>query len=509
MALKLELNMKLQQQLVMTPQLQMAIKLLQMTRMELAEAVTQELEENPTLEEGFEEIDLAAKKDGAGNGETTWDGEEPKLSPLEAGTILPGAAQDADTLMARDLAKNLSEAQSADANFDWDTYFDRYMDGPSDIMPRDSGDEDRPGFEQFYAAESTLSDYLIWQLKFSSLPDDHYAVGEEIVGNINDDGYLQSLTLEEIAERCNQPLAVVEAVHQRIQRFDPVGIGARDLRECLLAQARFSDKRHALAAQMLQDCWELVTKRNLLKIARTLKVSQDEVEEAMRAVASLDPRPGSKYSEEKTEFITPDIYVYKVGDDYHIQLNEDGLPRLRLSGYYQRGLANKAFAGKTREFIRAKLRSASWLIRSIQQRQRTIYRVTESIVKRQRDFFDGGIEHLHPMVLRDVAEDIEMHECTVSRVTTNKYVHTPQGIFELKFFFNSGILNAEGEGVASETIKTKIRSLIDKEDPKKPLSDQKLVQILKQDGVEVARRTVAKYREMLGILSSSGRRKTF
>lgn len=510
MALKLELNMKLQQQLVMTPQLQMAIKLLQLTRMELAEVISQELEENPTLEEG-EDFESPRAERTADS-----DFEEPEFH-AEGNLTRPLERDNTEARLAEDLARMTQDAEdnrkqrdeALRPDMDWETYFDTYMDGPSDIAPRDTGNEDRPTFEEFYATESTLGDYLTWQLTFSGLGAAEQAVGHEIIGNINEDGYLKGIGLQDIAVYCGQELSLVERVHQRIMRFDPLGVAARDLRECLLVQVKFGTSGSALVARIIDEHWGLVEKRDILKLARVLKVTRGEIEDAMRVIASLNPKPGAQYAGEKTEYITPDIYVYKVGDDYHIQLNEDGLPRLRVNSYYQRTLSDKTNPQETRDFIKDKLRSASWLIRSIQQRQRTIYRVTESIVRQQRDFLDNGVEHLRPMVLRNVAEDIEMHECTVSRVTTNKYVHTPQGIFELKYFFNSGITNSEGEGISSEAIKNRIRQLVEEEDSRHPLSDHKLVELLRQDGIDVARRTVAKYREMLGILSSSGRRKKF
>lgn len=505
--LKLELNMKLTQQLVMTPQLQMAIKLLQMTRLELAEVVAQELEENPTLEESDlerepEKAEPTQNEDGTGADlEKTLDDHE---------VTQPLSANDTDVQMASDLEKTMDEVKSNETDVDWDTYFEKYMSGPSDIAPRDTGGEDRSSFEEFYAKESSLYDYLLWQLRFSvSLSDSDLRIGEELIGNINDDGYLGEVSLEEIADSLDVSEEDVQRVQHRIMRFDPVGIGATNLRECLLAQVKFGGNGTPMEAKIIQDHWDLVEKRNVVKLARVLKITRLEAEDAMRRIATLDPKPGAQYCQDHTEFITPDIYIHKIGDDYHIQLNDDGMPRLRVSSYYQRALAEKSNPADTRDFIKSKLRSATWLIRSIQQRQRTIYKVAESIVRQQRDFLERGVKYLKPMVLNNVAEDIGMHECTVSRVTTNKYIHTPRGLFELKYFFNSGITNSDGEDISSESIKTRIKQMVEKENAKKPLSDQKLVSALKEEGIDVARRTVAKYREMLGILSSSGRRRTF
>jgi RNA polymerase sigma-54 factor len=232
----------------------------------------------------------------------------------------------------------------------------------------------------------------------------------------------------------------------------------------------------------------------------------EEVYEAVKGIASLVPKPGYAYSEDEPVYITPDVYVYKIGDQYFVVSNDDGLPKLKISNFYRTALSGST---QERQYVQDKLRSAQWLIRSIQQRQRTIIRVTESIIKFQREFFDFGINHLKPLILRDVAEDIQMHESTISRVTTNKYVHTPQGIFELKFFFNSGINRTDGEDIASESVKLKIKEIVDKEDEKKPISDQKIVELLRGQNIDIARRTVAKYREQLGILSSSKRKQVF
>ncbi len=519
--LKLEQSLKLTQQLVMTPQLQLAIKLLQLNTIELQQVVQKELVENPTLEESsFEEISSLPENESDGEkpesvqGETS--GDEYVANDL---LKMEEPARDAEEKLREDFAANAETGteRTKDPDTDWDKYFD-YMAGPSDITPRDTGGEDRPGFESMMAQDNSLHDYLMWQLRFSRSSDEEIAIGEQIIGNIDDDGYLgykdakgrvKSISLEDIAHQNDFDMSDVEIVHKRILMFDPYGSGARDLQECLLAQARFLDPPNPLVSRVLRDHWKLVERRRVDKIARACKVPQDKIAEVLRLIAGMDPKPGHRYSNSPTQFVVPDIYVYKVGDDYHILLNEDGLPKLRISNAYQQSLKDNHKNSETKDYIKNKIRSASWLIRSIHQRQRTIYKVTEAIVQRQRGFFDVGVENLKPMILRDIAEDIGMHECTVSRVTTGKYVHTPQGIFELKYFFNSGITNSEGEGIASETIKNRIKDLIDRENPKKPLSDQKIVNILKEEGINVARRTVAKYREMLGILSSSGRKKSY
>jgi RNA polymerase sigma-54 factor len=302
---------------------------------------------------------------------------------------------------------------------------------------------------------------------------------------------------------------VAEKTLRRIQNLEPKGCAARDLQECLLIQvAALKDKHAPLLGLIIKRHMKYLESKNLPAIAKDLKVTLGEVVEASRLLTRLDPRPGRNFSGDDAQYITPDVFVYKLGDDYTVVLNDDGLSKLRISGMYRNALKGGS-AGHTKEFIQEKLRSAQWLIRSIHQRQRTIYKVTESIVKFQRDFLDQGIAHLKPLILRDVAEDIGMHESTVSRVTTNKYVHTPQGIFELKYFFNSSIARVSGEDTASEAVKHHIKQLVAQEDPRNPYSDQKIVELLKAQGTEIARRTVAKYREVLGILPSSKRKRYY
>jgi len=314
------------------------------------------------------------------------------------------------------------------------------------------------------------------------------------------------MPLEEIAEEAGMSLEETEAVLKRVQEFDPPGVAARDLAECLLIQARFLGADDDIVVAIITRHLANLEKKNYALIARDLNQPLDEVYEAAKVVMGLNPKPGCAYTEEKPTYITPDVYIQKVGDKYFVVANDDGLPKLKISDFYRTALSK---GPQAREYIQERLRSAQWLIRSIQQRQRTIVRVTESILRFQREFFEKGPAYLRPLILRDVAEDIGMHESTVSRVTTNKYVHTPQGIFELKYFFNSGIARSDGDDLASEAVKLKIKQLIESEDPKCPLSDQRIVELLAAQNIEIARRTVAKYREQLKILSSSKRRRVF
>jgi len=481
MALQLKQSLNLSQQLIMTPQLQQAIKLLQLSRLELLETINQEMETNPMLEEqALEDGEDGPGEDGAGVAETG-----------ETEETLPEVRVEED-------------ARREDV--DWEAYLGEYNTGWAET-PYDG--REYPSFENFTAQKPNLTSHLEWQLQMSELSEEELGIGEQVIGNLDADGYLKT-TVEEIAEATGRSLDEVEGVLDVIQRLDPVGVAARDTRECLLIQLRFHGWRKSLAEAIVRDYVDRLENRDYDPIARGLGVTVEEVAEAVSVIMSLDPRPGRRLSDEETVYISPDIYVFKVGDEYEIVLNEDGLPKLRINSFYRDVLMSKGTYGETtKEYIQDKLKSAAWLIKSIHQRQRTIYRVTKSIVRFQHAFLDKGIAFLKPLVLRDVAEDIEMHESTISRVTTNKYVHTPQGVYELKYFFNSAISGPGGETVASESVKQRIREIIKGENRKKPYSDQEVAEILKADSINVARRTVAKYRETMGILPSRRRRQLY
>jgi RNA polymerase sigma-54 factor len=482
MALEIRQQLKLSQQLVMTPQLQQAIKLLQLSRMELVDLVQQELEENPILEEGTEVLEeKEAREEAAELQEVAAGGEE---------------------------IKEVSGERDGLNDIDWQTYLEGYNLGGSTADCYEE-DEDRPSFENLLTKKSTLSDHLMWQLNLSRLGNLERRVASEIIGNLDNDGYLKA-SLEEVAEATGVAAADVEKVLAVVQEFDPPGVACRSLQECLLRQVAQLDMSGSLVEKILsQHIAELETRRYPV-IAKALGVSLEEVLAAAKIISNLDPRPGSAYGQDDVHYIVPDIFVYKIGEEYVVVLNDEGLPNLRINAFYRSALAEgSTIDEKAGVYIQEKLRGALWLIKSIHQRQRTIYKVTKSIIKFQREFFDRGIEHLKPLVLRDVAEDIEMHESTISRVTTNKYVQTPQGLFELKYFFNSSINTTGGDSIASESVKNRIKEIVSGENPKKPYSDQKLVELLHQHGIDIARRTVTKYREMLGIGSSTERRRLF
>jgi RNA polymerase sigma-54 factor len=473
MAIDLRQSLKLAQQLVMTPQLQQAIKLLQLSRMELSEMINQQMTENPVLEEERGE-----------EGET-----------VEAN-------------VAEEKAEKEAEA-SGDQSYDevnWEDFIDKFS--TSDHGSRfDPGTEETAGAETRVAKGVSLCEHLLWQLRLSDFSKDQEEVAEYIIGNLDEDGYLKT-PASEIGQLFSVSEAEIESVVAKIQSFDPAGVCARDLQECLLLQMRQWQIKNPLAESIVQNHIKELEKKDYKAIARSEKAKIEDVKEAVRVICELEPKPGRPFGEERVQYITPDVYVYRTGDNYAIVLNEDGLPKLRISPYYLNLLRSDP-STVTREYIKEKLQGAMWLIRSIHQRQRTIYRVMESIIKFQREFFDKGVPYLKPLVLREVARDINMHESTVSRVTTNKYAHTPHGILSMKFFFNSSINRLEGEALASESVKERIRQVLTQEDGGRSYSDREMVKVLRDEyGIEIARRTVTKYRESMGILCRSKRKRS-
>jgi RNA polymerase sigma-54 factor len=494
MALEIKQSLKLSQQLVMTPQLQQAIKLLQLNRMELAEVITQELVENPILEELAEVPDgeMAPSQDTPQ--EQTHDPEGEQRRDEEA--FLKPTPKEEQLVAGKD-------------DFNWESYVEEFNSNFSTAPSMREINDELPSFENILTKTTSLEDHLMWQLSMSPLTDHERKLGELIIGNLSEDGYLKA-ALEELPREAAMELEDAEEVLKIVQNFDPVGVASRNLQECLATQARFMKPRQPLVEQIIEQHLHDLERKNYQSMAKALGVPLEKAIEATKLILEFEPKPGRSFHSSDTQYITPDIYVYKVGDEFVIVLNEDGMPKLRISPYYKNILASaqKDQNKVTKEYVQEKLRSAVWLIRSIHNRQKTIYKVTDAIVKRQREFFEKGVQLLKPMILKDVANDIGMHESTISRVTTNKFVHTPVGIFELKYFFNSSINAADGsDSLASEAVKEKIRQLVTKEDVKNPLSDQKIVELLRSENIEIARRTVAKYRDMLGILSSGKRKK--
>lgn len=484
MAIKIQQGLKQTQNLAMTPQLQQAIKLLTLTHLEMTNVIAEEMVENPMLEEigGESEGDQDHNEGEDLNREAT--SEDFTETPI---------LKDKD-------------------DFDWDSYADSFNSNSSTApsMASSSYDSDEmPSYENIISRGMNLAEHLEWQLKMENLSKGEWTLAHLIIGNLNDDGYLETnfedLIIESGLERENA-FDILEI----IQRLDPVGCGASHLKECLLAQARIAEERSPLLEKLIREHLEDLQGKNFEKISKALSVSVEQIKKSALLLQNFHPKPGRLIASQDTHYILPDIFVVNVGGEFVVQVNDEGVPRLKISKLYQdmirKGAGHKTDAAS--EFVKDKLRAAEWLIKSIQNRQRTIEKVAKTIVARQQEFFKLGPKHLRPMVLKDVALEIGMHESTVSRVTTNKFMHTPIGTFELKYFFNSGIGGKEGGlEIASEVLKLKIKAIFDAENPTKPLSDQKVVELLARESLTVARRTVTKYREMLGIDSSSKRKK--
>jgi RNA polymerase sigma-54 factor len=486
MAFETKLYQKMSQSVLMTPQLQQAIKLLQLGRLEYIEAIEKELLENPLLEE-FRDEDFSGE-------------------PVST----------AEYTSTHELAPDVSEPQDFESRLkettitEWENYIDQFHDSVGSSAKGSYNQEDfRNSYEENIARHNSLEEDLLEQVRLLDLSAEMQLVLQILIGSLDRKGFLPIL-FQEVLEIIQTllPSAVlsdVEEAHQILISLEPVGVGARNLQECLFIQLDKLGLLEGVEGVIIRDHFDLLEKGKVPLIAKKIGVSTERIQEALQRIHLLDPFPARQYLEEATRYIVPDVYVYRVAGEYHIVLNDEGLPKLRINPYY-RSLLKSEDGAASKGYLNDMVKSATWLIKSIDQRQRTIYRVTESIVRFQRDFFDYGIEHLKPLVLKEIADDIEMHESTVSRITSNKYVHTPQGIFELKYFFTSAIKTAFGE-VSSSSVKEKIRQLIANESPDAPVSDQKIVDVLKAEKMDIARRTVAKYRESMGIPASSRRKR--
>ncbi len=545
------------QSLVMTPQLQQAIKLLQLSRLELIDQVREEMMENPILDEQPE----AAEADRVAHENIT---EPPVIEDREA-----FEARGENRAQGPDEQRAVSESRQEE-------YWERFLESYANQGPMPSGgsrgsSEEMPSLEQTLSSRTSLSDHIEWQLRLSNFRPTEMRFANLVVNNLDDSGYLnlraiappknvvdaavvpeiraeahadelvdgsvhddfvegvesaqsldeagepppaklegiasRAVTIDDLAREAGLDPEDAEEVLRLIQLMDPVGVAARDLRECLMVQAEvWGYDRDDIVWQVLDRHLPNVEKRNFPAIARDLKCELEDVYEAAKIISTLEPRPGRNFVMEDPPYITPDVYVTKAGDDYVVTTNDDGLPKLKINVEQAQALMKDP---KAKQFVQEKLNSARWFVRSLDQRQKTIVKVTQCIVEKQRDFFERGIEYLRPMILRDVAESVGMHESTISRVTTNKYVHTPRGIFELKYFFNSSIKRMADENIASESVKQAIKKIIGEEEPKNPLSDEQIVRRLQEQKIVIARRTVAKYREMLGILSSAKRKQYY
>ncbi len=474
MALDIRLTQKLTQKLVMTPQLRQAIKILQLPRGELDALINEELAENPVVERTEEE-------------------EATPEEPIVAGEEV--------------------EPTPAAEEIDWKAYLESYNEDMPALPPTgdSEGDEERQNtLENLLTRTESLAEHLSWQLRFSDLTEEEKQIASLIIGNLDVDGYLQAST-KEIAASAGVSVELVERVLQIIQACDPPGVGARDLRECLLLQLRaqglddptVEDPTLVLAGAIVQDHLPVLEGRRFERLSKDLGAAPEEVARAVKLITSLEPKPGRNFGDGEVRYVTPDVYVEKSGDEYLVTLNEEGLPRLKVNASYRRFLSE---GGEAKEYVQEKIRAAAWLIKSIHQRQRTLLLVAQSLVKFQQDFLTHGVSQMRPLVLRDVAEDVGIHESTVSRAISNKYVATPRGIYALKQFFTTGLKGRQGQDVAAQSVKERIREMISNEDPARPLSDEEIVQALARDNINIARRTVAKYRESMNIFPSAKRK---
>ncbi|MDR1050178.1 MAG: RNA polymerase factor sigma-54 [Deltaproteobacteria bacterium] len=492
MAMELNINLKQSQVMIMTPQLQFAIKLLQLNQVELTEEIYQEMMENPLLE-------LTPPGDSAEAA-----GQQALSNPDYDQTADSKSKSETDQFaeVAGETKEKIQE------EIDWENYFGEYSSSPSLSTGSQEIPEEQPSFDTFTAARTSLSDHLTWQLSFSAVSKADFARGEAIIGNLNEDGYLVA-SLEELAQMTDSTTAEVSETLARVQEMDPAGVGARNLAECLLLQLRRLGQEDSMAAKIVGFHLRLLEKKDLPALCKALQADKEQVALAIEAVRALDPRPARAYAQNDPIYVTPDVFVNKVGDEYVITLNDDGLPRLKFNKAYRRMLTDNTASEETKKYLKEKLKGAQNLIRGISQRQKTIYRVAECIFRFQLDFLDKGVDYLKPLVLKDVAEELGCHESTISRVTTNKYVGTPRGVFELKYFFDNPISRFQGDSLSSESVKNRIKQIISGEDHTKPLSDQRIVEILHGSNINIARRTVAKYRELLGLGSSAERKEMF
>lgn len=484
MAIKMSQGLKQTQSLMITPQLQQAIKLLTLTHLEMTTLISQEMVENPMLEEIDGEMDAAAPEESS---REEIESQEATAENFSGPELIEGAK---DT-------------------FDWDSYSESFnSNSSSPNMKEAMSPDDMPSYENMVSKNQSLQEHLEWQLRMESLTPEHLDFCLDIIGNIDDDGYLE-IPFEEIVAR-HPTLERDTAIGflGLVQHLDPVGCGAQNLEECLGIQARMLAERSPLVELIIERNLKDLEKKDYTKITKDFGVSKEKVKDAELIIMGLNPKPGRLVSAEETQYVVPDIFVAEVGGEFVVQVNDEGVPRLRISNLYKSLIKSGQSDTEAKEFVQDKLRSAMWLIKSIENRQKTIYKVANSIVRTQQEFFKKGPAFLKPMILKDIANEIGMHESTVSRVTTNKFMHTPIGTFELKYFFNAGIGGKNGGiDIAGESLKLKIKEMIGNEDPKRPLSDQKISELLSTKDIVVARRTVAKYREMMGIAPSSKRKK--
>ncbi len=538
--MSLKLTTSLSQRLVLTPQLRQRIEMLQMTTMELADLIQQQILENPVLEEVAtqEEVGELAEKilDHLASSDAETPAEQPsqiEASEPELGTPSANGSGDAEAISstyaegdgetgdseAREVSSEAAEDSRGDEisgddgsrdpfeEIDFGREFQDYLD-PGYKTQEIEYKEDAPTFEQFLTKPPSLADHLEWQIHMNQVDEEVCDAAVSVIGNLDADGRLNA-TNEEIAAMGGWTEQKVEEARQAVMRLDPVGCGARDVRECLLVQVEVLGESDRLAARLISEHLPELQQHKLPHLAKQIGSDVDTLLAELQFIRTLDPYPGRRYSAEEPILISPEIYIEKLDEDdleYIIYFADDGSPRLRVSQQYQHMLGQSDVSNETKSFIREKMRSAVDLLRNIEHRRQTIYKVVESIVQRQKEFLNHGVEHIKPMMLKDIAEDIGMHLSTVSRVVNRKYAHTPQGVIELRRFFTEGMMNEDGEEISTRIIKLKIKKLIEEEDSKNPITDDQVVKILIKDGIKLSRRTVAKYRDQMSIPGSRERR---
>src|SRR5262245_6319854 len=549
MSYKQQLVINQSQRLVLTPQLRQRIEMLQMTHLELSELVSQQLAENPVLEEltpdevavppdegniDFTET-AGAALNGAGelpanalNGADSadsYDGLDQSYSVPDAGEGVPGYEAGAlstdftpitSAVGNEVMAEVAREAEGGEARepeigerdpfqeIDFGPTFEEYLD--PGYRTRETEVKETPSFEQFLRSEDSLADHLNWQLHLTITTPDVAAAAEAIIGNLNDDGYLDC-SLEEIAALGPWPLETAGKALEIVQQLDPTGVAARNLQECLLLQLDYLGYGDRLATKMIREHFGQLQQHKLPELAKALGVSVEQVAQELKLIrCQLEPHPGRKFAPREAQYIEPEVYIEKIDEEYVIRFNDDGLPQLRINRQYRQMMENKETSKETRDYIKDRFRSAVDLLKNIEHRKQTIYKVCERIVERQREFLDKGVEHLKPMMLKDISEDIGMHLSTVSRVVNGKYAHTPQGVIELRRFFTEGMVNDEGEEVSTRIIKLRIKKMIEAEDARNPLTDDEIAKTLAREGQKLSRRTVAKYRDQMKIPGSRERR---
>ncbi len=503
----LKLSQKLQQKMVLTPQLRQRIEMLQMTSLELSELIQQELVSNPLLEEiEVEDEPRDVEESIIDQNANTAEGEFEV--PLEKGEAQDGNEAD----IAKKDEIDLSETDTPEAEGEKDPFdeidlgreFQEYLD-PGYKTNEFEVKEDAPTFEHFLSSSTTLADHLEWQLGMLEISDEIYECAVFVIGNIDEMGRLNA-SAEELVEQTGASDEVCEQARQIVMRLDPVGCGVRSVNECLMVQLEVLGEKDSLAYTLVRDHLEDVQPHRLHRLSKATGIDLETLDKEIDKIRDLNPYPGKEYSTEQPIYVSPEVYIEKVDDEYVTYFSDYGSPRLRISRTYKNLLNEKGTNRETKSYIRENSRSAVELLRNIEHRKQTIYRVVECIIDRQTEFLDYGVNHLKPMMLKDVAEDIGMHLSTVSRVVNRKYAHTPQGVIELRRFFSEGMLNEDGEEVSTRILKRNIKKMVEEEDTRKPLTDDKISKLLAKDGVKISRRTVAKYRDQMKIPGSRERR---